>query len=48
MSDGCGVEHMQFLEPGDVVELGVERIGVLRNRIVRRDDGAARVGGRPP
>jgi 2-keto-4-pentenoate hydratase/2-oxohepta-3-ene-1,7-dioic acid hydratase in catechol pathway len=48
VGDGCGVEHMRFLEPGDVVELEVERIGVLRNRIVRRDDGAARAGGRTP
>ena len=32
------------LGQGDVVE----RIGVLRNRIVRRDDGAARAGGRTP
>ncbi|MGE0314329.1 MAG: fumarylacetoacetate hydrolase family protein [Lautropia sp.] len=32
---GCGLESTRFLEPGDVVELEVERIGVLRNRIVR-------------
>jgi 2-keto-4-pentenoate hydratase/2-oxohepta-3-ene-1,7-dioic acid hydratase in catechol pathway len=30
---GCGLEHGRFLERGDVVELEVERIGVLRNRI---------------
>jgi 2-keto-4-pentenoate hydratase/2-oxohepta-3-ene-1,7-dioic acid hydratase in catechol pathway len=30
---GCGLEHGAFLEPGDVVELEVERIGVLRNRV---------------
>lgn len=35
MGDGCGLEHMRFLAPGDVVELEVERIGVLRNRVVR-------------
>jgi 2-keto-4-pentenoate hydratase/2-oxohepta-3-ene-1,7-dioic acid hydratase in catechol pathway len=35
VGDGCGLEHMRFLEPGDVVELEVEGIGVLRNRIVR-------------
>ena len=45
VGDGCGVEHMRFLEPGDVVELEVEQIGVLRNRIVKRDGGPARVGG---
>jgi 2-keto-4-pentenoate hydratase/2-oxohepta-3-ene-1,7-dioic acid hydratase in catechol pathway len=32
---GCGLEHMRFLAPGDVVELEVEGIGVLRNRIVK-------------
>ncbi|MGG1943333.1 fumarylacetoacetate hydrolase family protein [Trinickia sp. NRRL B-1857] len=32
---GCGLELMRFLAPGDTVELEVEGIGVLRNRIVR-------------
>jgi 2-keto-4-pentenoate hydratase/2-oxohepta-3-ene-1,7-dioic acid hydratase in catechol pathway len=32
---GCGLELGRFLKPGDVVELEIERIGVLRNRIVR-------------
>ena len=36
---GCGLEHMRFLQPGDLVELEVERIGVLRNRIVRSGHG---------
>lgn len=31
---GCGLEHARFLNPGDVVELEVEGIGILRNRIV--------------
>lgn len=31
---GCGLEMGKFLQPGDVVELEVERIGVLRNRVV--------------
>jgi 2-keto-4-pentenoate hydratase/2-oxohepta-3-ene-1,7-dioic acid hydratase in catechol pathway len=35
VGDGCGLEHMRFLKPGDVVELEIERIGVLRNRFVR-------------
>lgn len=35
VGNGCGLEHMRFLNPGDVVELEVERIGVLRNRIVK-------------
>ncbi len=33
---GCGLELTRFLKPDDVVELAVEKIGVLRNRIVRR------------
>ncbi len=31
---GCGLEHGRFLEPGDVVELEVAGLGVLRNRVV--------------
>jgi 2-keto-4-pentenoate hydratase/2-oxohepta-3-ene-1,7-dioic acid hydratase in catechol pathway len=30
---GCGMELGRFLEPGDVVELEIEGIGVLRNRL---------------
>ena len=30
---GCGLEHGKLLKPGDMVELEVEGIGVLRNRI---------------
>ncbi len=33
---GCGLELERFLEPGDVVELEVEGIGVLRNKIVKQ------------
>ncbi|MDA5194047.1 fumarylacetoacetate hydrolase family protein [Govanella unica] len=32
---GCGVELQKFLKSGDVVELDVENIGVLRNRVLR-------------
>jgi 2-keto-4-pentenoate hydratase/2-oxohepta-3-ene-1,7-dioic acid hydratase in catechol pathway len=35
VGNGCGLEHMRFLEPGDTVELEVEGIGILRNRIVK-------------
>lgn len=31
---GCGLEHGRFLEPGDVVELEVTGLGVLRNRVI--------------
>ena len=35
VGNGCGLEQLRFLEPGDVVELEVQGIGVLRNRVVR-------------
>jgi len=31
---GCGLELDRFLKPGDVVELEIQPIGVLRNRVV--------------
>jgi 2-keto-4-pentenoate hydratase/2-oxohepta-3-ene-1,7-dioic acid hydratase in catechol pathway len=34
VGNGCGLEHLRFIKPGDVIELEVERIGVLRNRVV--------------
>jgi 2-keto-4-pentenoate hydratase/2-oxohepta-3-ene-1,7-dioic acid hydratase in catechol pathway len=33
---GCGIELGRMLSPGDVVELEVEKIGILRNRIVKK------------
>ena len=35
IGNGCGLEAQRFLKPGDEVELEVEGIGVLRNRIVK-------------
>jgi 2-keto-4-pentenoate hydratase/2-oxohepta-3-ene-1,7-dioic acid hydratase in catechol pathway len=35
VGNGCGLEHLRFLKSGDVVELEVEGIGTLRNRVVR-------------
>jgi 2-keto-4-pentenoate hydratase/2-oxohepta-3-ene-1,7-dioic acid hydratase in catechol pathway len=35
VGNGCGLEQGKFLKPGDVVELEVEGIGILRNRVVR-------------
>jgi 2-keto-4-pentenoate hydratase/2-oxohepta-3-ene-1,7-dioic acid hydratase (catechol pathway) len=32
---GCGLEINKWLKPGDIVELEVEGIGVLRNKVVR-------------
>ncbi|MBO6716584.1 MAG: fumarylacetoacetate hydrolase family protein [Rhizobiaceae bacterium] len=34
VGNGCGLEHMKFLKHGDVVELEVEGIGILRNRVL--------------
>jgi len=34
VGNGCGLEQMRFLSHGDVVELEVEGIGVLRNRVL--------------
>lgn len=31
---GCGLELLRFLKSGDVVELEIEKIGVLRNRVL--------------
>lgn len=33
---GCGLEHGRFLNPGDIIELEVSGIGILRNRVVGR------------
>ena len=35
VGNGCGLESLRFLKPGDTVELEVEGIGILRNRVVR-------------
>jgi 2-keto-4-pentenoate hydratase/2-oxohepta-3-ene-1,7-dioic acid hydratase in catechol pathway len=32
---GCGLELDRWLQPGDTVELEVERLGILRNRVQR-------------
>jgi len=40
VGDGCGLEHLRFLGDGDVIELEIPPIGVLRNRVVRGEGGA--------
>jgi 2-keto-4-pentenoate hydratase/2-oxohepta-3-ene-1,7-dioic acid hydratase in catechol pathway len=30
---GCGIELGRWLQPGDIIELEVEGIGILRNRV---------------
>jgi 2-keto-4-pentenoate hydratase/2-oxohepta-3-ene-1,7-dioic acid hydratase in catechol pathway len=37
MGNGCGLEQDRYLGHGDVVELEVEKIGTLRNIVVRQD-----------
>jgi 2-keto-4-pentenoate hydratase/2-oxohepta-3-ene-1,7-dioic acid hydratase (catechol pathway) len=32
---GCGLELDRWVKPGDVMELEIEGLGVLRNRVVR-------------
>ena len=38
VGNGCGLESMRFLKHGDVVELEVEGIGILRNRVQTKND----------
>ena len=35
VGNGCGLEQGRFLKPNDVVELEVQGLGVLRNRVVK-------------
>ena len=35
VGDGCGLEHGQYLSPGDVMELEIQGLGILRNRLVK-------------
>ncbi|MGH8130982.1 MAG: fumarylacetoacetate hydrolase family protein [Steroidobacteraceae bacterium] len=35
VGDGCGLEHLRFLEDGDEVEIEIPPIGTLANRVVR-------------
>lgn len=37
VGNGCGLELGWFLEHGDTIELEVEKIGILRNRVERQD-----------
>jgi len=33
---GCGLELDRWVKPGDVIELEIEKIGILKNRVVKR------------
>ena len=37
VGNGCGLELGQYLEHGDEVELEVEKIGILKNKVERQD-----------
>lgn len=37
VGNGCGFERMTYLKPGDVVELEVAKIGILRTRMTKPD-----------
>ncbi|MGB3396608.1 MAG: fumarylacetoacetate hydrolase family protein, partial [Nitrospira sp.] len=41
---GCGLEIDRYLKPGDVVELEIQPIGILRTTIATQDE---RSTGRP-
>jgi 2-keto-4-pentenoate hydratase/2-oxohepta-3-ene-1,7-dioic acid hydratase in catechol pathway len=41
VGNGCGLEIGWYLEHGDTIELEVEKIGVLKNRVERQDAIAA-------
>ena len=34
---GCGLEMDRYLHPGDVVELEIQPIGVLKNRVIKQE-----------
>lgn len=38
VENGCGDEMERWIKPGDIVELEVEGIGILRNKIVKASD----------
>lgn len=40
MENCCGIEHWTFLEDGDEVELEIEKVGVLRNRVTSPNKSA--------
>lgn len=36
VGNGCGLELDRWIEPGDVIELEVSRLGTLRNRVIQQ------------
>jgi len=39
VGNGCALEHGHWLKPGDVIELEVENIGILRNTVQQPETG---------
>jgi 2-keto-4-pentenoate hydratase/2-oxohepta-3-ene-1,7-dioic acid hydratase in catechol pathway len=37
VGNGCGLELGRFLEHGDVIELEIEKIGILKNEVERQE-----------
>jgi len=35
VGNGCGLEQLRYLEPGDVIELEIEQLGVLRTKVTK-------------
>ncbi len=35
VGNGCGLELNRFLKPNDVIELEIDKLGILRNKIVK-------------
>ncbi|MBX3330391.1 MAG: fumarylacetoacetate hydrolase family protein [Nitrospira sp.] len=44
VGDGCGLELDRYLKPGDVVELEIQPIGVLKTRVVSATQGGEDAG----
>jgi 2-keto-4-pentenoate hydratase/2-oxohepta-3-ene-1,7-dioic acid hydratase in catechol pathway len=38
VGNGCGYESLTFLDDGDVVDIEVEGIGLLRNQLVKHKE----------
>lgn len=34
VGNGCGLEHNRWIKPGDVIELEISKLGILRNRVI--------------
>jgi 2-keto-4-pentenoate hydratase/2-oxohepta-3-ene-1,7-dioic acid hydratase in catechol pathway len=38
IENGCGLDHGRWIKPGDIVELEIEGIGILRNRVGQKPE----------